>query len=167
MSRLAPALRSADRSSGRVSATGELRDTRVDVKVVLSGLWVAMIVVFAYVDLFGFFREDVLRSALDGKVGTTDLRVTQLFLASSLVYVLVPTLMVVLSLVLRARPNRVVNLVVSGLYALSVVVSCIGEDWAYYLMGSAAEVLLLVAVARVAWTWPPAEPAPGPSLVAR
>ena len=53
-----------------------------------------------------------------------------------------------------ARLNRPVNVVVSILYAVSVVAAAIGETWAYYLVGSVVEVVLLVAIAAVAWSWP-------------
>ena len=46
------------------TATRQYRDTPVDVKLVLSALWIAMLFVFAYVDIFGFFRADVLDAAL-------------------------------------------------------------------------------------------------------
>jgi len=35
---------------------------------VLGALWMAMLFVFAYVDIFAFFRKDVLRAALDGRI---------------------------------------------------------------------------------------------------
>ncbi len=133
----------------------QYRDTPVDVKVVLSALWIAMLFVFAYVDIFGFFRADVLDAALDGEVASTGFTVDQFFLTATLIYVVLPILMVVLSLVLPPHINRPTNIVVSLLYLVTVVVSCIGEDWAYYFLGSAIEALLLVAIARVAWTWPP------------
>ena len=133
---------------------GQYQDTRVDVKLVLSALWIAMLIVFAYVDIFGFFRADILRAALDGKVATMGITVDQVFLAFTTVYILVPTLMVVLSLVLRPRVNRIVNIVVALVYAVSIIASCIGEAWGYYLLGSAVEVVLLVAIVRTAWTWP-------------
>ncbi len=34
--------------------TTNLHDAGVDAKIVLSGLWVSMLFVFAYVDIFGF-----------------------------------------------------------------------------------------------------------------
>jgi len=133
----------------------EYRDTQVDVKLVLSALWIAMLFVFAYVDIFGFYRADVLDAALDGKVATTSFTVNQVFLTFTLIYILIPILMVVLSLLLRAPVNRVTNIVVSVLYAISIIVSCIGEEWAYYIVGSGIEVILLAAIARSAWRWPP------------
>ena len=44
----------------------DLQDAKVDPKVVLSGLWISMLFVFAYVDIFGFFRADVITGALAG-----------------------------------------------------------------------------------------------------
>ena len=56
---------------------------------------------------------------------------------------------------LRARPplNRIANLIVSILYAVSIVALSIGEQWVYHLLGSAFEVVVLVAIARAGWTW--------------
>jgi glucan phosphoethanolaminetransferase (alkaline phosphatase superfamily) len=139
---------------------GQYQDTRIDVKLVLSALWIAMLIVFAYGDIFGLFRADVLRAALDRKMATTGTTVDQVFLVFTTVYILIPTLMVFLSLVLRPRVNRIVNIVVALVYAVSIVASCIGEGWAYYLLGSAVEVVLLAAIVRTAWTWPRTQVAP-------
>ncbi len=117
----------------------------------------------AYVDIFGFYRADVLDAALDGRVATTDFTVDQVFLTSTLIYILLPALMVVLSLLLKPRVNRIVNLVLSLLYMISIVVSCIGEDWAYYIVGSVIEVVLLLGIAVTAWNWPSPQPEPAAS----
>jgi uncharacterized membrane protein len=118
-----------------------------------------MLFVFAYVDIFGFYRADVLDAALHGQVATTAFTVNQIFLTFTLIYILLPTLMVVLSLLLKPRVNRIINIVVSLLYMISIIVSSIGEKWAYYILGSLIEVILLVATARTAWTWPPPQSA--------
>jgi Family of unknown function (DUF6326) len=137
---------------------GQYQDTKIDVKLVLSALWITMLIVFAYVDIFGFFRANVLHAALDGKVAVLGLTVDQMFLGLTTVYILIPTLMVFLSLVLRPRVNRIVNIVVALVYAVSIIASCIGEEWIYYFLGSAVEVVLLVAIVRTAWTWPKETP---------
>jgi hypothetical protein len=141
-------------TSRRASAARKYRDTPVDVKVKLSGLWVAMLFVFAYVDIFALLRADVLNAALDGEMAATGFTIDQLFLTLTLVYILVPTLMVALSLLLKPRLNRLLNLVVSCVYVVTIIGAAIGETWAYYIVGSIVEVLLLAAIARIAWTWP-------------
>ena len=136
------------------TTTRQLQDAPIDVKLVLSALWIAMLFVFAYVDIFGFFRADVLQAALDGEVAATGLAVNQAFLIATLVYILLPALMVVLSLMLKPRLNRMFNLVVSLVYAVTIIASCIGETWVYYLLGSLIEVALLGTIALTAWRWP-------------
>jgi hypothetical protein len=140
----------------------QYQDTRVGVRLLLCALWIALPFVFAYVDIFGLFRADVLEAALDGRVAATQLTVDQTFLTVTLAYVLVLVVMVLLSLLLKPRANRVTNIVVSLVYIVSVAVSCIGETWVYYLLGSLVEVLLLAAIAWTAWTWPPPEETPTP-----
>jgi Family of unknown function (DUF6326) len=131
-----------------------LRDAKVDTKVALSGLWVAMLFVFAYVDIFGFFRADMINGALAAKMPGSGFEIGQRFLALTTIYVVIPSLMVVASLLAPARINRTVNIVVSLIYAASVIAAMIGESWAYYIIGSVVEVVLLLTIARVAWTWP-------------
>lgn len=132
----------------------ELLDTKVDVKVALSGLWISMMLVFAYVDIFTFWRSDAINGALAGEVPGAGFTINQTFLVLTTIYVLIPILMVVVSLIAPARINRAANIIVSLVYAASVVVSAIGETWSYYIVGSVVEVVLLLAIARVAWRWP-------------
>jgi hypothetical protein len=134
-------------------STGERQDSKPDVKVVLSGLWTSTLFVFAYVDIFGFWRADVLEGALAGEVAGTGFGIDQTFLMLTTLYVLVPSLVVVVSLLAPAQINRAANLVVSLLYVASIVPTVIGETWFYYVLGSAVEVVLLLAIARTAWTW--------------
>jgi Family of unknown function (DUF6326) len=150
---------SSQRSSSRttmrpVIQTSGLLDLKVDVKIVLSAIWVSMMFVFAYVDIFGYWRADVINGALDGKVPVSDFEINQTFLTIITLYIIIPSLMVVFSLVAPARINRPVNIVGSLIYAVTIIASMVGESWTYYLLGSVVEVFLLLNLARVAWTWP-------------
>ena len=133
--------------------TTDLQDSKVDEKVVLSGLWISMLFVFAYVDIFGFWRADIIKGSLAGQVPGVGFEIDQTFLSLATVYILVPSLMVVVSLLAPARVNRVANLVVSLLYLASIVPNVVGETWIYYILGSVVEMVLLLAITRVAWTW--------------
>ena len=138
---------------------GGLVDAKVSVRVVLSGLWTSIMFVFAYVDIFGFWRSDVIRGALDAKVPGSGFRIDQTFLLLTTLYVMVPSLMIAVTLLARARLARSANLAVSVVYLLSIVVAAVGESWAYYVVGSVVEGVLLVVVAAVAWNWPRADDA--------
>lgn len=147
--------------------TADLHDTAVDVKVVLSGLWITMLFVFAYVDIFGFWRADVIRGALTGEVPGPGFGIDQTFLVLCTIYILIPSLMVIVSLLAPARINRRANIVVSLIYAATVALSIVGETWVYYILGSVVEVLLLLAITRVAWIWPGRAADPGAAATVR
>lgn len=132
----------------------ELHDTKVDVKVALCGLWISTLFVFAYVDIFGFFRADVINGVLAGKISSTDFEIDQVFLVLTTIYIVIPSLMVIVSLFTRPKINRMTNIVVSLIYVVSVAVTIVGETWIYYVLGTVIEMILLLAIARVAWTWP-------------
>jgi hypothetical protein len=122
----------------------------VHTRIKLSALWTSMLFVFAYVDLFSLYRADFQADLERGVVG--GFTVDQAFLAGTTAYVLVPSLMVYGAVVLRPRVNRIANLGLSVVYAVTIVAGAIGE-WSYYVLGSAVEVALLAAVAYHAWTW--------------
>jgi hypothetical protein len=123
----------------------------VNVRIKISALWTAMLFVFAYVDLFGLYRADVRADLEAGEVG--GFTVNQAFLAGTTAYIVLPSLMVFGALVLRPRVNRMANIALGIVYALTIVAGAVGE-WGYYILGSAIEVALLAAVVYYAWTWP-------------
>jgi len=133
--------------------TGETRfePSNVNVRIKISALWTSMLFVFAYVDLFSLYRADV-RADLDaGEVG--GLTVNQAFLVGTTAYVVIHSLMIFGALVLRPRVDRIANIALAVVYAVTIVASAIGE-WTYYVFGSAIELALLAAIVYYAWTWP-------------
>lgn len=127
-------------------------DPPVSTRIKISGLWVSLLFIFAYVDIFSLYRLDVAQGILDGKLHIFD--VSQTFLALTTVYILIPSLMVFLTLVMPPKLNRWANIIVALLYALTIVGSCIDETWIYFLLGSAVEVILLLVLVRFAWKMP-------------
>jgi hypothetical protein len=130
---------------------------RIDTRLRISALWVAMLFVFAYVDLFSLYRPDVRADLEAEKLSDFDINQTVLF--STTLYIVIPSLMVYLTLVMRPRTNRVVNMIVAAGYGLTVIGSAVGE-WNYYILGSAIETILLALVIHHAWTWPKATTRP-------
>lgn len=125
----------------------------LDRRIVLSGLWISMLFVFAYVDIFAFFRADMIEGALAGELPRVGFDLDQTFLALTTLYILPASLMVVGSLTLPYRLNRLTNLSLAPIYALTIITGMIGETWVYYLMGSGVEIVMLVVIARVAYRW--------------
>ncbi len=70
--------------------------------------------------------------------------------------------------VMHRRVNRIVNIAIAALYAITILGGAVGE-WSYYLLGSIAETALLLLVIRHAWTWSDTQHLPGtpPPVVER
>jgi hypothetical protein len=129
------------------------QDYWINPRIKIAALWAAMLFIFAYVDLFSLYRGDVRADIEAGEIFA--FTIGQGFLLGVTIYILVPSLMVILSLVLSVKVTRTANIVLATLYAVTVVGGAIGE-WNYYILGSLTEAALLVAVVYYAWTWPKA-----------
>ncbi len=123
----------------------------VNVRSKISALWASMLFVFAYVDLFSFYRPDFRADVEAGDVG--GFTVNPSFLLGTTAYVVIPSLMVFGALVLPPRINRIANIALGIVYAVTIIAGAVGE-WSYYVLGSSVEVALLAAVIYYAWTWP-------------
>ena len=123
---------------------------RLDTRLVVSSLWVATMLVVAFVDIFGLFRPDLRAQIESGTIYVFEIGPG--FLLGAIIYVLIPTMMIPLSLMLPRRANRVTNISVASIFLVTIVGGAIGE-WGYYVLGSAVEGLLLVGVIILATRW--------------
>ena len=137
--------------------TTTLEDQPIPVRAKLAAAWTSFMFLYAYVDILNFFTPGVIEDILDGRVFEFDL--SQTFSTTALTLVAIPILMVVLSMTLPARANRITNLIVASLYIPITAFNAVGESWLYfYGLGIALELILLALILRYAWTWPRTAP---------
>ena len=138
-----------------MTAGTDLDPSPVSVRIKLSALWASLLFIFAYVDLFSLYRADFRADIEAGEMG--GFTINQSFLLGTTIYVVIPSLMVFLALTLRPRVDRMANIALSIVYALTIIAGAIGE-WNYYILGSAIEIALLAAIVYYAWSWPRGTP---------
>lgn len=130
-----------------------LEDRRMPVQAKLAAAWTSVMFLYAYVDIIAFFKPGVIDDILAGKVWEFD--VSQTLLTTFLALMAIPILMVVLSMTLPARANRITNLIVASVQVPYAAFNVLGESWTYfYGLGVVLEVILLALILRYAWTWP-------------
>ncbi|GLZ78148.1 hypothetical protein Afil01_29550 [Actinorhabdospora filicis] len=125
------------------------------VKAKLAAAWASLMFLYIYVDYLALYKPGFIDTLRGGTVHEFDAGPT--FVAASLTLMSVPTLMILLSMTLPARVNRVVNLVVAALYIPVTVFNMAGEPWKYayfYALSIGLELLIHVFILRSAWTWP-------------
>ena len=134
-----------------------LEDQPIPVKAKLAAAWTSFMFLYAYVDILNFYTPGAVEDILDGRVFEFDL--SQTFSTSALTLVGIPIFMVVLSMTMPARVNRVANLVVASLYVPVTVFNLAGGSYLYfYGLGVVLELMLLALIVRYAWTWPRTAP---------
>ena len=85
---------------------------------------------------------------------------TQSLLFGAAVLMAFPSFMVLLSLTLKARANRLVNLVAGILHILVLIGTQFmgeGEIWFYWRFYELLEALFLALIIWTAWKWPTSE----------
>jgi len=136
-----------------MNTTNGYRDSWINPRVKIAALWASMLFVFVYVDLFSLYRADVRADIEAGEVAAFS--IGQGFLLGVTAYVMLPSLMLFLSLVLPVRVTRMANIVIAAVYLPTIVGSAVGE-WNYFILGSAVEAALLGGIVYYSWTWPKA-----------
>ncbi|MHA7293592.1 DUF6326 family protein [Arthrobacter sp. HLT1-21] len=139
----------------------------IPVQAKIAAAWISFMFLYAYVDIIAFFKPGVIDDILVGVVFEFD--ISQTLLTTFLALMAIPILMIVLSMTLPARANRIMNLIVASIQIPYAAFNVVGESWTYYYgLGVALEVLLLAFILRSAWTWPrTASPATTPTSPAR
>lgn len=130
-----------------------LEDRQVPVQTQLAASWASFMFLYVYVDIFGLYMPGTINDILAGTVW--ELEITQTWAVGALTLMAFPILMVVLSITLRPRANRVTNLVVASVYVLVSAANAVGESWTYYFtLAVGLELFVLALILRRAWTWP-------------
>jgi hypothetical protein len=128
-----------------------LEDVKIPVKIKLSASWAALMFLYAYGDIFAYFRPGFIEDVMAGEVFAFE--INQVFLLAISIYVAIPALMVVLSLSLKPSVNRWSNIVLGGIYAATILLSTIGEGYGYYIFLSVLEGAIALLIVY-AWRWP-------------
>ena len=133
------------------NTTTEKQDVKIPVRMKLSALWVALMLVYIYCDIYSLFRTGVIEEMISGRMGPFP--VTQGSLLSASILMMIPAVMVFLSLTLKPKINRWANIILGVLYTFVNFSNLIGEAWAFYIFIGIVEVVLSFLIVGYAWKW--------------
>jgi len=130
-----------------------LEDKKVNTRIKLSALWVAVMLCYIEGDFTSFFPPGgYIQQSLAGKMGPFP--TTQLTLLAGSVFMSVPCVMVVLSLTLRAKACRNLCIILALFYTLVNAMSAFTSHWAYFIFFGILESVLTLLIVWYAWKWP-------------
>jgi len=130
----------------------KMEELKINVKMKLSALWVALMLIYIYADIFSLFKTGAIEKMMQGFMGPFP--VTQGSLLSASILMIIPAVMVFLSLTLKHQVNRWANLILGVLYTLVNLSNMIGEaSWFFYMSFVVVEITLTVLIVWFAWRW--------------
>ena len=133
------------------SKTTQMEDEKINLKMKLSALWVALMLLYIYADILSLFKPGLIEKMMEGLMGPFP--VTQGSLLTASVLMIIPAVMVFLSLTLRPKVNRWANIILGVLYTFVNISNVIGETWIYYISFVVVEIALTLLIVGYAWKW--------------
>lgn len=140
-----------------------LEDPKINVKIKLSILWIALMFFYLYNDVFSLFQPGIIEELMGNEISGIQFNQSVLFAAALLMAI--PSFMMFLSLALPAKVNRRVNLIVGIFHAVVLLGTLLvpGEIWAYYALYMVFEAVFITLIVWHAWKWPEQESVSVPS----
>jgi hypothetical protein len=131
-------------------------DLKVNTKVKLSAMWIALMFFYLYRDVLGFMEPGHIEDLLSGELG--GVQMTSTILLGSAILMAVPSLMVLFSLILKANLNRWLNIVLGILHLILLGSTLfVGEISSMYIFYVIVEAVLIISIVWSALKWPKQE----------
>ena len=124
---------------------------KINTNFKLMGLWITLMLLYIYCDIYSFHRTGYVNEMIAGKIGPFE--VSQGILAAFGALMIIPALMIPVCLFLKTKINRWVNIVVGALYTLVNIGNLAGETWVYYWIYGLIETAITVIVIITAIKW--------------
>jgi hypothetical protein len=131
--------------------SGALEDIRVPVKLKLAALWTSVMFLYIYADYFGLYVPGALQKMLEGEMQPLG-HTTQAVLMETSAMLAIPAVMIFLSVALRPKLNRWLNIVFGVIYTLIICITM--WSWYFYIFYGVMEIALTGLVVWYAWKWP-------------
>lgn len=130
-----------------------LEDLRISTRIKLSALWVVVMLCYIEGDFTSFFPPGgYIQQSLAGKMGPFP--TTQLTLLAGSVFISIPCVMVFLSLILKPKACRNVNIILALCYTIINAISSFTTAWAYFIFFGIVESVFTLLIVWYAWKWP-------------
>lgn len=140
--------------SSNEQSNSVFKDFPINVKLIISSLWVAVMFCYVYGDYIQIYVPGILADAMEVTAAKEGIEIE--FFAVALL-MSIPSLMIFFTLVLKPNINRWLNIIIPVLYIILLVAVNLETTWIYYLYLTVIEILLSITTVWYAWNWPKAQ----------
>ncbi|KLT68530.1 MULTISPECIES: DUF6326 family protein [unclassified Flavobacterium] len=133
--------------------SGNLEDFKINIKIKLSAMWASVMFCYIYGDYFSLYVPNKVEEFIDGEAMLD----TPFKLFAATLLMTVPALMIFLSVVLKPKINRGLNIIFGILYTaimLLIAVTSIAPWWTFYVFLAVVESFITALIVWNAYKWP-------------
>jgi hypothetical protein len=126
-------------------------DNKFSTRAILIGLWITLMLLYIYCDIFSFFRPNHINEIVSGFMGPFQINQISLMVAGLLMAL--PTLMIIANLFIKLVAIKWINIIAGIVYTFVNIGNIIGEKWVYYLIYGIIEIgiTLLIIIKSISW----------------
>jgi hypothetical protein len=130
-----------------------LENPKINIKIKLASLWASATFCYLYGDYFELYTPDKVNSLITGE-NIMD-SPTKLLLAS--IILAIPSVMVAISIFLKPKINRILNILFGTLFTLMMIfigIMSTNEWYLFYVFLAFLESIITALIVWYAWKWP-------------
>jgi len=120
------------------------------VRIKLAALWTSVMFCYIYADYFALFEIGRLQSMMNGIMGPLG-KATPGVLVGTSALMAIPAVMIFLSVALKPRPSRWLNIIFGSLFTLIILITM--WDAPFFIFYGVVEIVLTGLVVWYAWNW--------------
>ena len=138
-----------------------LKDHKTNIKIKLAALWTTLMFFYIYADYFELKTPGKIERTINLETPVGE--VTPGLLVIFAIILIIPSAMIFLSVFLKPKINKWLNIIIASLWSVMSVliiigdISGIGGWYSFYLLYQFVELIVLVLIVWNAWNWPRAE----------
>ncbi len=130
-----------------------LENQKINIKIKLAALWASATFCYLYGDYFELYTPGKINSLITGE-NVLD-SPTKLLIAS--IILVIPSVMVAASIILKPKINRILNIIFGTLFTLMMVligINSMTEWYSFYVFLAFSESIITFLIVWYAWKWP-------------
>ncbi len=133
----------------------KFENMKINVKLKISALWVAVMFIYVYADIKSLFIPGFIDLIRAGEV-LGGIKITQELWLAAAILMTIPSVMIFLSLILKPNVNRWANIILGVVYTVVNIANLLSieEPWAFTIFYNLVEPILTLLIAWYAWKWP-------------
>lgn len=130
-----------------------LENPKINIKLRLSALWTSLMALYVYGDYFELY----VPGKIEKLINVEDKLDSPTLLLAASILIAIPAVMIALSILLKPKINRLLNIIFGVLLTLIVLLVgsvSLSEWYSFYVLYAFLEAIITISIVWSAWKWP-------------